>query len=93
MARFQKRDLLRLRLLDLDDHVGGLEHRRRVGEDLRPGLDEGLVGAIDAVAGSGFDQDLVPGSRQLGHRGRGQADPIFMHLDFLRHSDAHRSLQ
>ena len=87
----EERDFLRLRLLDLDDHVGGLEHRRRVGEDGRPGLREGAVGAVDAIAGTGFDHDLMPGGRQLGHRGRGQADPIFMHLDFLRHPDAHRS--
>ena len=33
--------------------------------------------------------DLVAGGDQLGDRGRGQADAIFVNLDFLRHADAH----
>jgi hypothetical protein len=37
----------------------------------------------------GLDHDFVARDNQLGDRGRGEADAIFMNLDFLGHADAH----
>ena len=78
VARLEQRDLLRLRLLDLDDHVGRLEHRGGVGKDRRAGLLVAAVGAVDAHAGRGLDEHLMPGGDQFGDRGRGQSDAIFV---------------
>ena len=36
VPRLEQRDLLRLRLLDLHDHVGRLEHRSGIGKDFAP---------------------------------------------------------
>ena len=83
---------LRLRLLHLHDHVGPGEDLGGVGGDRRAGLDIILVGEVDADAGLGLDDHLVAGGDQLGDRGRGQADAIFVNLDFLRHADAHLAL-
>ena len=70
----EHRDFLRLRFLDLHDHVGGLEHRRRVRKDRRAGLLIGAVGAIDAVAGLGLDEQLMavrrPAPRPMPASGR-----------------------
>ena len=90
MARLEQRDLGRLRLLDLDDHVAAGEHRRRVRDDRRADILVILVLEIDAETGTGLDDHRVPGGGQFGHRGRGQADPIFVVLDFLGNTDAHR---
>ena len=89
LAGAQHRDFGRLRLLHLHDHVGGIEHGLRIGKDVRAGLLIGLVGAIDAVAGMGLDEQLVPVGDELRNRCGGQADTIFVDLDFLWHSDAH----
>ncbi len=43
VARLEHRDLDRLRLLDLDDHLSLGEHRRGVGKDVRSLLDVGIV--------------------------------------------------
>ena len=92
VARLEHRDFLRLRLLDLHDHVGAWRTpSAAVGQDRRAGLFIGAVGEIDADAGLGLDEHLMAGGDQLGDRGRGQADPIFVVLDFLRHTDAHGS--
>ena len=89
MPRLEQRDLLLLRLLDLDDHVGGFEHRRGIGKDFRSRFPKSGVGAVDAAAGLGLDHRFVPGRDQLGDRCGGQADPIFVVLDLLGHTDAH----
>ena len=47
MPRLEQRDLGRLRLLDLDDHLARLEHLLGRVEDGGAGLAEGVVGAID----------------------------------------------
>ena len=91
VARLEQRDFLRLRLLDLHDHVGRLEHRRGVGKDRRAGLLIGLVRAVDAIAGVGLDDHFMAVGDQLGDRRGGQPDAIFMDLDLFRHPDAHYS--
>ena len=72
-------------------------HEYRVG--LTPASVAELVAAghevvveIDAHAGLGLDDYLMAGRDQLGDRGRRQADPIFVILDFLGHADAHLGL-
>ncbi|GAA3249890.1 hypothetical protein GCM10020258_04370 [Sphingomonas yabuuchiae] len=92
MVRAQHRDLDRLRLLDLHDHLGLLEHLGGGGDDARARIDIVLVLEIDAGAGLGLDDHLVTGGDQLGDRRRGQADAIFVVLDFLGNTDAHDEL-
>ena len=91
VPRLEQRDLLRLRLLDLDDHVGRLEHRRRVGKDLRAGLFIGLSGQSMPLPALVSTTTSWPCGDQLGDRGRRQPDAIFVDLDLLRHPDAHYS--
>ena len=91
MPRLQQRDLRSLRLLDLHDHIRGLEHRRGVGENFRAGLLVGAVGAIDPIARACLDDNLVAGRNELGNRSRGQTNPIFVNLDLLRHTNPHYS--
>jgi hypothetical protein len=43
-------------------------------DDLRPGIDEGLIGDERAVACSGFDEDFEPGGRELAERFGYQGD-------------------
>jgi hypothetical protein len=50
----EQRDLLRLRLFDLYDHVGGREGLGGAAGDAGAGLDIVLVGEIDTVPGGGF---------------------------------------
>ena len=63
-----------------------------MGPDRGPGGDIVLVGAINARPGLGLDPYLVPRGDQLGHRGRGQADAVFMVLDFPGNADAHEEV-
>ena len=92
LGRAQHATLGELRLLDLHDHVG-------LGEDLFGGIgdggtgtDIGVVGKADPGTGLRLDQDVVAVMDEFAHRGRDQADPVFVGLDFLRYADAHRSL-
>ena len=89
VARFEHRDLGRLGLLDLDDHVGAREHRSGVGEDRGTGLFVIGIRKIDAHTGTGLDHDFMTGMHQFADRRRGQPDAIFVILDFLGHTDAH----
>ena len=89
LARAQTRPLLALRLLDLDDQLGGGEHLLGIVRDARPGALVHDVDQADGVACVGFDQDLMAVLGQLAHRCRGQADPVFVGLDFLRYADPH----
>ena len=72
----QKRDLSRLRLLDLDDHIRRLEDGCRVGKDLRAGRLVRLVRTVDAIACAGLDHHLMAMSHQLRHRSWGQPRTI-----------------
>ena len=89
LAVAQTRDLGRLRLLDLDDHVGLGEHLGAVGRDAR--ADRLIVAVVETAAGAGvvLDQHLVALVDQLAHARRHQADPELECLDLLRHADAH----
>ena len=81
----------RLRLLDLDDHLGGLED---VGGALGDGGADGAIGVVveaDAQPRAGFDQHLVTMVDDLAHAGRHETDPVFVSFDFLRHADQHGS--
>ena len=89
MPRLQEGDLLRLRLLHLHDHVAPGEGRGGVGGDARAGVDIVLVVEVDTEAGPRLDDHLMAGARQLGDRGRGQSDPIFVILDLFGNADAH----
>ena len=90
LALAQHAALGRLRLLDLDDQLGGVEDLLRGREDAGAGgLVLGVVHA-DAEAGLRLDRDLVSGGDELVHAGRRQPDAVFVDLDFLRDADAHR---
>jgi hypothetical protein len=83
--------LLRLGLLDLDDHLGGGENVGRRGGDRRAGGDVIRVGTHDAGAGIGLDQHLVAMGDRLCDAARGHADPVFVILDLLGYTDEHGS--
>ena len=89
LAAAQARDLHRLRLLHLDDHVGRGEHR--VGAVQHPGAGGavGVVGDADAGRGIAFHQHLVAEPGQFPHAGRGQPDAVFVGLDLLGNTDLH----
>ena len=89
----QLRPFLRLRLLDLDDHVGLREH-------FRGGLHHfcacGGISAViraDAKPRAALDNHCVPVRHIFAHRARRQADAVFVVLDFLGAADAHFVLQ
>ena len=79
----------RLRLLDLDDHVGGGEHLGRRGDDRRARLAIRVVVHADALAGVVLDNDLVAVRHQLAHAARHEADAVFEDLDLFGNADAH----
>ena len=89
VAGLEPGDLLGLGFLDLDDHLGRIEHRLGPLDDLGAGGAVGLVGDVHARARARLDEDLVAlvGER-MDHAG-GQADPALLALDLLGHADAH----
>ena len=89
VMRLQARDLDRLRLLHLHDHVGGLEHLIGVGKDLGARLAVVLVGLADAGARARLDKNLVTIDGELMHNRRHQADAEFQCLDFFGDADLH----
>jgi len=88
----ERGDLARLRLLDLDDHVGGGEDRFGVRRDLGTGGAIGVVGKADAGSGAALDKDLVAVKHELAHAAGDQPDPVFVRLYFLRDTNQHCSL-
>ena len=92
VAWFEQRNLLRLRLFDLHDHLGSGEHRLCIGEDLRTRIDIILILEIDSHARLGLDHDVMTSSGEFGDRRRRQANAIFVILDFLGDTDAHQLL-
>ena len=89
VVRLQHGDFARLRLFHLHDHLGRVEHFGRAIEDGRTDAAIMVVAEIDAHAGIGLDEHLVAVIDQFGDRAGGQADAIFVILDFLGHTDAH----
>ena len=89
LARAQHLAFARLRLLDLDDHVGaGKDFFRRV-DDGRAGLLVHLVGQADGLAAVALHDDVVTVMRQFACAGRREADAVFVILDFLGYADQH----
>ena len=89
LAGAQHLDLDRLRLLDLDHHLGLGEDGGRVGDDAGAlGLEVG-VGDRAALAGASLDQHLVAVLDHLAHAGRGDRDPVLVGLDLCRYADPH----
>src|SRR5205807_404068 len=78
-----------LRLLHLYDHFGLVENFGGSVYYSGAGREIGLIRGIDPGAGAGFDAQLMPGGGEFPDRLRGQPDPIFLVLDFLRHADPH----
>ena len=60
-----------------------------VGQDLRAGGDEVVVGDRRADAGVLLDEDLVPVADQLVHAGRGDGHPVLVVLDLAGDADLH----
>jgi len=89
LPRTQHGTLDRLRLLDLDDHVGTLEDFFRSLHDLRPGGQVLLVGEADSGARIGLHQHLMAVALEFLDTGRGQPDAVFMVLNFLGYTDQH----
>ena len=76
------------RLLDAQDDVGlGIQLGR--GDDPGTGLDELLVGKLSTRTGSGFDEDLEPGGRQLAERFGYQGHAPFSGRGLLGDTDLH----
>src|SRR3990170_2834910 len=91
VARVEHGDLGRLRLLDLDDHLG-------VGEDVGSrGDDSGADGLVVRVAdgrsepGTCLDQDLVAVRGQFTHPHRRDRHPVLLGLDLPRDANDHRA--
>ena len=81
VARLEHRDLGRLRLLDLDDHVALAEDGRRVGEDLRSLRRVLLIGDRRPETCALLNVDLVPGVDELPDARRRERDPVLVDLD------------
>ena len=60
--------------------------------DAGTGLAVIFVGEADGGSSLGLDPNLVAQRGQLGHRLRGEADAVFVVLDFLGYADAHGCL-
>jgi hypothetical protein len=91
VARLQQRHLGRLRLLDLDDHVGLAEHRLGVRHDPRPL--RRVVAVLDrrADARAALDHDVMAVLVQLADpRGR-QRDAVLIGLDLGGNADLQSS--
>ena len=83
----------RLRLLDLDDHLGRGEDLGRAADDARTGGHVVRIAGADAGTRPRLHDQLVAVARIFTHRHRREADTMFLDLDFLGHPDAHDSLR
>ena len=77
-------------LLDLHDQFGAGEDRFGVRCDPGAGSDVEFVFESCPETGAALDQDVVPVMHELGHRRGHETDAVFVVLDFLGNSDAHR---
>src|SRR6185503_7601115 len=84
------RDLARLRLLDLDDELGRLEHAGRVGHDLAASLPVLGVVVTRARAGVPLDEDPLAALHELPRSRRQQRDAMFFLFDLFGNADGHR---
>ena len=85
----QHRDLRRLQLLDVEDHLGLGEDRRGVGHDPCPLSAVALVADRRAEAGTGLDQHLVTVLDHFAHPGGGDRDAVLVGLDLGGNSYLH----
>jgi len=89
VVRTQHGPLDRLGLLDLHDHLRGVEDFLCRAEDSGTcGLVVGITRA-DTDPSIGLNEHFVPVSDHFVNTVRRQSDPVFMVLDFLRHTNAH----
>ncbi|MCY1368789.1 hypothetical protein D9M69_557900 [compost metagenome] len=93
LLRAQAGTLLGQGLLDLDDQLRLFEDLAGAPGHLGAGGLIVLVDEADGGAGPGLDPDFMPQAGQFAHGLRGQADPVLVVLDLLRHSDTHGDLQ
>ncbi len=92
LVRLEPPVLDRLRLLDLDDHLGVREHRFRRRQNAGACFHIRVVVGEDARACTRLHDDLVPARRKLADRARDETDSELIALDFCRNADAHDAL-
>ena len=85
----QHRALDGLRLLDLDDHLGRVEHFLGRRQDRGADLLVAFVADADAGARGTLYVHVVSVQREFTHRRGRQADAVFVVLDFLGYPDFH----
>ena len=93
LVRLEPAILDRLRLLDLDDHLGLGEHGFSRRQDAGAGLLIGRVVGEDAGACAGLHHNLVPARGQLTHRARYEPNSELIAFDLSRNADAHDVLR
>ena len=93
LVRLEPAILDRLRLLDLDDHLGLGEHGFGRWHDACAGPLIVRVVGKDACACAGLHDDFVSARRQLTHRARYEPNPELITLDLSRNADAHDVLR
>ena len=89
LAGTQHGAFLRLRLLDLDDHVGCCKHGCRIGCQFGTSGYILLITQTDRRTRASLYQYFVTAQGQFANAGRRQADTILVILDFLWHTDFH----
>ena len=91
LAAADERELLRLRLLHLDDEVGLPEHGGRAVHERRPGGGIGFVGEPRARPGPAFHDHGMPRADELlGPHGQ-EAHAVFVALRLPGHADDHET--
>ncbi len=91
MMGLQPLDLLRLRLLDLHDHVRLCEHSFSRGKDACAGANVSVVTGVYSAPRTRLHDHLVSARGELAHRARHQTDAILIAFDFLWHTYSHQS--
>src|ERR1700719_1443782 len=83
--------LVRLRLLDLNEHIGNGEDFVRGVDDTGTGPQVGLIGETGFGTRALFDHHLMAGTEQF-VRARGyESYAVFVNFDLLRYADPHRA--
>ena len=90
MLRGEARGFLWLRLLNLHDELGRLEHCVCIRGNFRADIGIGFIGKAGAEASTLLDENFVAGIDEVANALRRQADTRFLLLDFSRHTNAHR---
>ena len=81
-----------LRLLDLDNHVGGGENLRRAVDDPATRAAVRLVVHADALPCIVLDDHFVAAMNGFADAARRQSDAVLQYLDFPGDTDAHVAL-